>query len=148
MPPSPLPKTSQLHSGATKVPTHHDRGNKPLGVLAPVVCKLRVRKSIKNIGYVQIGNIRDRIVCGCKRGRNTYRKNHGGGKTREEVDARYLAVYYLKYAGFYESDIARMLRITRQAVGAILRQFETRRKQSGKIFEITFIRVGNVLKTD
>lgn len=72
----------------------------------------------------------------------------GGGKTREEVDARYLAVYYLKYAGFYESDIARMLRITRQAVGAILRQFETRRKQSGKIFEITFIRVGNVLKTD
>ena len=70
------------------------------------------------------------------------------GKTREEVDARYLAVYYLKYAGFYESDIARMLRITRQAVGAILRQFETRRKQSGKIFEITFIRVGNVLKTD
>lgn len=41
-----------------------------------------------------------------------------------------------------------MLRITRQAVGAILRQFETRRKQNGKIFEITFIRIGNALKTD
>ena len=72
----------------------------------------------------------------------------GGGKTREEVDARYLAVYYLKDEGLYESDIARMLRITRQAVGAILRQFETRRKQNGKIFEITFIRIGNALKTD
>lgn len=72
----------------------------------------------------------------------------GGGKTREEVDARYLAVYYLKYAGFYESDIARMLRITRQAVGAILRQFETRRKQSGKIFEIIFLRIRNALEMD
>jgi hypothetical protein len=72
----------------------------------------------------------------------------GGGKTREEVDARYLVVYYLKYAGFYESDIARMLRITRQAVGAILRQFETRRKQSGKIFEIIFLRIRNALEMD
>lgn len=91
----------------------------------------------------------DRIICAVSQETEIpIEKIMGGGKTREEVDARYLAVYYLKDAGFYESDIARMLRITRQAVGAILRRFETRRKQSGKIFEITFIRIGNALKTD
>lgn len=91
----------------------------------------------------------DRVMCAVSQEAEIpVEKIMGGGKTREEVDARYLAVYYLKYAGFYESDIAHMLRITRQAVGAILRQFETRRKQNGKIFEITFIRIGNALKTD
>lgn len=119
-----------------------------MGVLAPIVL-LRDVTNIKTFPDMCKTAVFDRVMGFVSReteipvGRIT-----GGGKTREEVDARYLAVYYLKDEGLYESDIARMLRITRQAVGAILRQFETRRKQNGKIFEITFIRIGNALKTD
>lgn len=56
----------------------------------------------------------------------------GGGKTREEVDARYLAVYYLKDEGLYESDIARMLRITRQAVGPFCASLKHAASKTGK----------------
>ena len=48
-------------------------------------------------------------------------------KSREIVDARYILVYYL----------------TPQGVRQIAHTFKVRRKQSGKIFEITLQRVGN-----
>lgn len=59
----------------------------------------------------------------------------GGGKTMEVVDARSLAAYFLSDAGFYPTEIARILCRSVQAVRGLLRNFDDRRKQSGKFFE-------------
>lgn len=70
-------------------------------------------------------------------------------KTREAVDARYLLIYFLNhFAGFDSSYIARALGMTPQGVRKIINAFDDRRKQSGKIFEITFQRIKNTLETD
>ena len=70
-------------------------------------------------------------------------------RTIEVVDARYLLVYFLShYAGFSANVIAKELSITPQAVAQILRNFDLRRKQSGKFFEITFNRISNALKNN
>lgn len=73
----------------------------------------------------------------------------GKGKTIEVVDARYLLVYFLsRHAGFSNGAIAKKLSITSQAVAQILRNFDLRRQQSGKFFEITFNKIANQLKTN
>lgn len=73
----------------------------------------------------------------------------GKSKTIEVVDARYLLVYFLaRHAGFSNGVIAKKLSITPQAVAQILRNFDLRRKQSGKFFEITFNRISNALKNN
>lgn len=70
-------------------------------------------------------------------------------KTREAVDARYLLVYFLsRFAGLDTSYIARTLGMTPQGIRKMLNTFDDRRKQSGKIFEITFQRIKNSLETN
>lgn len=70
-------------------------------------------------------------------------------KTREAVDARYLLVYFLNhFAGFDASYIARTLGMTPQGIRKMLNTFDDRRKQGGKIFEITFQRIKNTLETN
>ncbi len=72
----------------------------------------------------------------------------GGGKSREVVDARYLAIQMLSERGFYPTEIARKMNLTPQCVRCILRCFGDRRKQNGKIFEINWKRISNSLETD
>lgn len=72
----------------------------------------------------------------------------GRGKSAEVVDARYLAVYILYRKGFYPSMIARDMHMTKQGVSYALKNFQTRRNQSGKIFEINFQRIVKILSNN
>lgn len=73
----------------------------------------------------------------------------GKCKTIEVVDARYLLVYFLaRHAGFTNNAIAKKLAMTPQAVAQILRNFDLRRKQSGRFFEITFVRIAKALESN
>lgn len=69
-------------------------------------------------------------------------------KTRDIVDARYLLIYFLNELGLDASYIARCISMTRQGVRQILNTFDLRRKQGGKIFEITFQRIRKTIETD
>lgn len=72
-----------------------------------------------------------------------------GIKTREVVDARYLLIYFLHVsAGFDIAYIARHLNMTPQGIRQILSQFDLRRKQSGKFFEILFQKIKNSIETE
>lgn len=66
---------------------------------------------------------------------------------QEVVDARYLLVYFLRREGFAPCGIAVRLRMTPQGVSQILRKFDDRKAQGGRIFEITYKRIGNELET-
>lgn len=70
----------------------------------------------------------------------------GGGKSTEIVDARSLTVFFLYDAGFYPTEIARILKRSAQAVRALLRNFGDRRKQSGKFFEMNMRYIGKQLE--
>ncbi len=72
----------------------------------------------------------------------------GKGKTIDIVDARYLVVYFLYKNGFYTSDISRIIGIGTHAVRLIIRNFDTRRTQSGMLFEINLKRIGKRLEND
>lgn len=67
-------------------------------------------------------------------------------RTAETVDARYILVYQLRCAGFYIGEIAHTINFSRRAVEKILSQFEVRRLQSGKLFEITLERITNKIR--
>ena len=70
-------------------------------------------------------------------------------KTREVVDARYLLLYFLdRYAGFDTAYIARALTMTPQGVRQAISHFDERRKQAGKIFEITYKRISHALESN
>lgn len=65
-------------------------------------------------------------------------------KSREIVDARYILIYFLyNIAGFDITYISERIQMTPQGVRQIARTFKIRRKQSGKIFEITLQRIKN-----
>lgn len=66
-------------------------------------------------------------------------------RTREAVDARYMLVTALLRKGLYRSDVAKFLRVSRQAIGAIDNGFETRRQASGKWFEMIWQNVCKAL---
>lgn len=67
-------------------------------------------------------------------------------KTYEVVDARYLLIYFLVHRGFYIKYIAEQTHLTSQGVRQILRNFESRRKQSGKMFETTLLQISKKLE--
>lgn len=69
-------------------------------------------------------------------------------KTYEVVDARYLLIYFLTREGFYASYIAQQTHLTPQGVRQIMRNFENRRKQSGKFFEINLQYIRHKLDTN
>lgn len=62
-------------------------------------------------------------------------------RTAETVDARYILIYLLSREGFYNAEIANLLKMSRQSVGQVLNRFHDRCKQSGKMFEITLNRI-------
>lgn len=68
-------------------------------------------------------------------------------RTAEIVDARYILIYLLRRKGFYIGEIAHAINFSRRAVEKIVSQFETRRIQSGRIFEIILERIANKLRT-
>lgn len=68
-------------------------------------------------------------------------------RTAEIVDARYILIYLLRRKGFYIGEIAHAISFSRRAVEKIVSQFETRRIQSGRIFEIILERIANKLRT-
>ena len=70
----------------------------------------------------------------------------GSRRTIEIVDARYLLVFFLSFAGFNTPAISRRTNLSPQCINQILRQFPDRRKQSGKLFELTFQRIRNDLE--
>ncbi len=69
----------------------------------------------------------------------------GKCKKMEVVDARYLTVHFLFRMGFHVAEIARQMQRSPQSVRGILRDFDNRRKQSGKFFEMTFKSIENTL---
>lgn len=72
----------------------------------------------------------------------------GKGKATEIVDARYLSAHFLMRCGFYPNEIARILDRTVQSVRGLIREFDSRRQQSGKIFEINYQRIRNNLENN
>lgn len=68
-------------------------------------------------------------------------------RTTEIVDARYILIYILRRKGFYIGEIAHAIKFSRRAVEKIISQFETRRIQSGRMFEITLKRITNKVRT-
>lgn len=64
----------------------------------------------------------------------------------EVVDARCILVYVLACKGLYNSDIARLTILSRQAVRKILFNFSDRRKQSGNLFEANLKQICNMLE--
>lgn len=69
-------------------------------------------------------------------------------KSAEVVDARYILVYLLGRCGIYNSEIAHLTGLTRQAVGQMRTHFELRYRQGGKIFEFNFKRICKVIETN
>lgn len=69
-------------------------------------------------------------------------------KTLEVVDARFLLVYFLNREGYNIPYISKNLHITNQCANYIIRNFDDRRKISGKMFEITFQRIRKVLENN
>ena len=72
----------------------------------------------------------------------------GGGKSTEVVDARHMTVFFLSQYGFYPSQIAPLIHCSRQGAASMLRNFDLRRKQSGKLFEMNLQRICKALENE
>ncbi len=72
----------------------------------------------------------------------------GRNKSAEIVDARSLTVYFLHEEGFYPTEIARIIKRSVQAVRSLLRNFDNRRKQSGKFFEMNVLNIRKFLENN
>ena len=57
-------------------------------------------------------------------------------KNAEIVDARYLLVYFLWRQGFHAPVISSLMNFSRRPIEKMISQFDLRRKQSGKMFEM------------
>lgn len=66
-------------------------------------------------------------------------------KHPDVVEARRLLCHYLHRAGFYPSQIARMMGQSRQCVNEYLHGFDIRCKYCGKILKIYMQKLDNVL---
>ena len=67
-------------------------------------------------------------------------------KRREVVDARYMLVAALLDAGLYKTEIARLARLTGRAVEVISSNFDRRRAQSGRIFDVMYQRISSSVR--
>lgn len=61
-------------------------------------------------------------------------------KNAEIVDARYLLVYFLWRQGFHAPVISSLMNFSRRPIEKMISQFDLRRKQSGKMFEMLLVR--------
>lgn len=68
-------------------------------------------------------------------------------RTAEIVDARHIVIFLLAREGYYNSQIAKLMKTSRQYIGQVIRGFSNRCKQSGKIFEITLNRICRTLES-
>lgn len=62
-------------------------------------------------------------------------------KNAEIVDARYLLVYFLWRQGFHAPVISSLMNFSRRPIEKMISQFDLRRKQSGKMFEMLLVRI-------
>lgn len=62
-------------------------------------------------------------------------------KNAEIVDARYLLVYFLWRQGFHAPVISSLMNFSRRPIEKMISQFDLRRKQSGKMFEMLLVRM-------
>lgn len=67
-------------------------------------------------------------------------------KRREVVDARYMLVAALLDAGLYANEIARLTRLTGRAIEVISSNFDRRRAQSGRIFDVMYQRISSSVR--
>lgn len=70
-------------------------------------------------------------------------------KNAEIVDARYLLVYFLWRQGFHApviSVISSLMNFSRRPIEKMISQFDLRRKQSGKMFEMLLVRIASKLR--
>lgn len=64
-------------------------------------------------------------------------------KNAEIVDARYLLVYFLWRQGFHAPVISSLMNFSRRPIEKMISQFDLRRKQSGKMFEMLLVRIAS-----
>lgn len=64
-------------------------------------------------------------------------------KNAEIVDARYLLVYFLWRQGFHAPVISSLMN---WPIEKMISQFDLRRKQSGKMFEMLLVRIASKLR--
>lgn len=67
-------------------------------------------------------------------------------KNTENVDARYLLVYFLSRYGLRAPAIAEMMNYSRRPIEKMISQFEIRRKQGRHIFEMLTVRIASKLR--
>lgn len=67
-------------------------------------------------------------------------------KNAEIVDARYLLVYFLWRQGFHAPVISSLMNFSRRPIEKMISQFDLRRKQSGKMFEMLLVRIASKLR--
>lgn len=68
-------------------------------------------------------------------------------KNAEIVDARYLLVYFLWRQGFHAPVISSLMNFSRRPIEKMISQFDIRRKQSGKMFEMLLVRIASKLRS-
>ena len=69
-------------------------------------------------------------------------------KQADVVEARCLLFHFMQRAGFYPSQIARMVGCSRQSVNKLLQSFSDRCDAPGRMLSIFVRRIGNELTTD
>lgn len=67
-------------------------------------------------------------------------------KNAEIVDARYLLVYFLWRHRFHAPVISSLMNFSRRPIEKMISQFDIRRKQSGKMFEMLLVRIASKLR--
>lgn len=67
-------------------------------------------------------------------------------KNTEIVDARYLLIYFLFSYGLRAPVIANMMNYSRRPIEKMISQFDMRRKQNGRIFEVLIARIASKLR--
>ena len=68
-------------------------------------------------------------------------------KNAEIVDARYLLVHFLWRQGFHAPVISTLMTYSRRPVEKMISQFDLRRRQSGKMFEMLTVRIASKLRS-
>lgn len=66
--------------------------------------------------------------------------------SEERILSRYLLVYFLWRQGFHAPVISSLMNFSRRPIEKMISQFDLRRKQSGKMFEMLLVRIASKLR--
>ena len=68
-------------------------------------------------------------------------------KNAEIVDARYLLVHFLWRQGLHAPVISALMNYSRRPVEKMISQFDLRRRQNGRMFEMQLVRIASELRS-